>query len=100
AVPRAPPAGGAPAQTLLQLPPMEVARLGLVSNRGLLVLGGAAAAVSQFNQRLLANLFEGWGKALFGYADAHRFDAGDYVLVGASLLVAFVLFLQIGRAHV
>ena len=87
-------AGEAPAQTLLQLPPMEVVRLGLVSNRGLLVLGGAAAAVSQFNQRLLANLFEGWGKALFGYADAHRFDAGDYVLVGASLLVAFVLFLR------
>src|SRR5690606_19683922 len=84
----------APGQTLLQLPPMEVVRLGLVSNRGLLVLGGAAAAVSQFNQRLLANLFEGWGKALFGYADAHRFDTGDYVLAGASLLVAFILLLR------
>ena len=84
----------APGRTLLQLPPMEVVRLGLVSNRGLLVLGGAAAAVSQFNQQLFANFFESWGKALFGYADAHRFGASDYVLAGASLLVAFIAFLR------
>ncbi|MDQ2702844.1 MAG: PH domain-containing protein [Pseudomonadota bacterium] len=87
-------AGEAPGRTLLQLPPMEVVRLGLVSNRGLLVLGGAAAAMSQFNQQLFADFFEGWGKALFGYADAHRFDASDYAIAGASLLLAFVLLLR------
>ena len=83
-----------PGQTLLQLPAMEVVRLGLVSNRGLLVLGGAMAAVSQINQQLFARFFQGWGKALFGFADAHRFDAGDYVLAGASLVVAFIVLLR------
>jgi putative membrane protein len=41
-----------PGTTLLQLSPRDVLRLGLVSNRGLLVLGGAAAAASQMSPRL------------------------------------------------
>lgn len=88
-------AGEARGETLLRLPPMEVVRLGLVSNRGLLVLGGGFAAVSQVNSRLVGNLFEQWGQSLFGYADAHRFDAGVYVLAGASLVLAFVLLLRL-----
>ena len=93
----APPEAGAgeAGETLLQLPVADVLRLGLVSNRGLLVLGGGFAAVSQFNSRLLGNLFESWGEALFGYADAHRFDGPDYVLAGASLLVGFVVLLRL-----
>jgi putative membrane protein len=84
----------APARTLLQLPPMEVLRLGLVSNRGLLVLGGGAAAFSQFNPRMFSGVFESWGKAMFGWADAHHFGAQEYLAVGASLLAAFVLLLR------
>jgi len=80
---------------LLRLPLAEVLRLGLVSNRGLIVLGGGFAALSQFNSRLLSNLFEDWGQALFGFAGQHHFGVAQYALAGASLLLAFVLLLRV-----
>ena len=83
------------ATTLLRLPPSEVLRLGLVSNRGLLVLGGGFAAVSQINSRLVGNLFEQWGQSLFGWADAHHFGMRDYLLAGVSLALAFVVLLRL-----
>ena len=84
-----------PSATLLRLPPAEVLRLGLVSNRGLLVLGGGFAAVSQFNSRLVSNLFEQWGQSLFGWADAHQFGPRDYLLAGISLVLAFIVLLRL-----
>ena len=84
-----------PGDTLLQLPPGEVVRLGLVSNRGLLVLGGGFAAISQFNSQLLGNLLEQWGESLFGFADAHQFETADYLLAGASMVVGFVVLLRL-----
>jgi putative membrane protein len=81
--------------TLLHLPATEVLRLGLVSNRGLIVIGGGFAALSQFNSRLLSNLFEGWGQALFGWAGQHHFGIAQYALAGASLLLAFVLLVRL-----
>ena len=80
---------------LLALPTAEVLRLGLVSNRGLLLLGGAAAAVSQFSPRLLPDLFESWGQALFGWAGTHHFGWTQYALAAASLAIAFVLLLRV-----
>lgn len=80
--------------TLLQLPPAEVFRLGLVSNRGLVVIGAGFAALSQFNTRLFSNLFENWGKALFGWAGQHHFGVVQYALAAASLVLAFVLLLR------
>ena len=79
---------------LLELPPAEVIRLGLISNRGLIVVGAAFAGLSQFSPRLLPNLFERWGEALFGYADAQAFSVGEYALAGTSLVVALVLLLR------
>ncbi|HVR80801.1 MAG TPA: PH domain-containing protein [Luteimonas sp.] len=81
--------------TLLQLPPMEVLRLGLVSNRGLLVLGGAFAAASQVSPRLLPNLFERWGETLFGWAGQHHFGLAQYALAAASFVLVFVLLLRL-----
>jgi putative membrane protein len=91
----APVAADKPARTLLQLPPMEVLRLGLVSNRGLLVLGGGAAALAQFNRSLFTNVTERWGRAMFGWADAHHFGVQDYLAVAASLVLGFVLLLRV-----
>jgi putative membrane protein len=82
------------ARTLLALPPGEVLRLGLVSNRGLLVLGGGFAAISQFDNQLFGSLMEYWGKSLFGWAESHHFDAGDYVLAAGSLVVAFLALMR------
>ena len=81
--------------TLLQLPLGEVLRLGLVSNRGLIVLGGASAAASQVSPRLLPDLFEQWGKGLFGWVGQHHFAPSQYALAAASFVLAFVLLLRL-----
>ncbi len=73
------------AVTLLQLPLGEVLRHGLVSNRGLIVVGAGVAGLSQFSPRLLPNLFEDWGQVLFGFADSHDFGIAEYALAAASL---------------
>ena len=80
---------------LLQLPPAEVLRLGLISNRGLVVVGAGVAALSQVSPRLLPNLFEDWGKTLFGLAGSQQFDFVHYALAGASLLAGLVLLLRL-----
>ncbi|GAB3745471.1 PH domain-containing protein [Lysobacter olei] len=77
----APPA----ATTLLQLPLGEVVRHGLVSNRGLIVVGAGVAGLSQFSPRLLPNLFERWGEVMFGYAGSHDFGIPEYALAAVSL---------------
>lgn len=80
---------------LLALPTAEVLRLGLISNRGLVVIGAAFAAGSQVSPRLIPNLFESWGKALFGWAGAQHFGLAQYVLAAASLLLAFIALLRL-----
>jgi putative membrane protein len=79
---------------LLSLPPGEVVRLGLVSNRGMVVLAAALGAASQASPRLLPDLFESWGQALFGWAGARAFGPLEYALAGASLVVVFLLLLR------
>ena len=80
---------------LLALSPSEVLRLGLISNRGLVVIGAAFAGASQMSPRLIPNLFESWGEALFGWAGAQHFGPAHYVLAAASLLLAFVVLLRL-----
>lgn len=86
---------GEQGELLLHLPPAEVLRLGLISNRGLIVVGGAAAASSQFSPRLIPNLFERVGETLFGYAGSHHFGPAEYVLAGLSLVVGFVVLMRL-----
>ncbi|WP_242006692.1 PH domain-containing protein [Aerolutibacter ruishenii] len=83
------------ATTLLQLPLGEVVRHGLVSNRGLIVVGAGVAGLSQISPRLLPNLFERWGEVLFGYAGSHDFGIAGYALAAASLAVLAVALLRL-----
>jgi len=80
---------------LLTLPLGEVLRLGLVSNRGLIVVGAAFAGVSQFNRRLIPNLFEQGGASLFGWAGQQHLGPSGYVLAALGLFAAFVLALRL-----
>lgn len=84
-----------PDDVLLALSPGELVRLGLISNRGLIVIGGAFAFASQTSPRLIPNLFESWGEALFGWAGTHHFGPTQYALAAASLLLAFVALLRL-----
>lgn len=83
------------AHVLLALPPAELVRLGLVSNRGLVVVGAAFAAATQFSPRLLPDWFESWGAALFGWAGARDFSSAQYALAAASLVLACVALLRL-----
>lgn len=79
---------GEPAsQTLLELSRGELLRLGLVSNRGMIVVGAAAAAVSQASPRALPNMAETVGEWMFGYAGEHGFGVGEYAAAGVALFV-------------
>jgi putative membrane protein len=88
-------AAAAEAPPLLALPFGEVIRLGLVSNRGLIVVGAAIAGVSQVSPRLLPNLFERWGERAFGWAMQGEASVSTYVLGAASLCVLAILALRL-----
>ncbi|NDK39810.1 hypothetical protein DT603_13275 [Pseudoxanthomonas gei] len=58
-----------PVDSLLSLPTAEVIRLGLVSNRGMIVMAAAFGAAWQlFPDQVMANYVETLGRRLFGYA--------------------------------
>lgn len=83
------------ATPLLALPLGEVLRLGLVSQRGLVLLGTIVAAMSQFSPRLLPGLMSDWSRALFGYAGSHAFGPAQYALAALSLFVLGMLGLRV-----
>ncbi|HVI60451.1 MAG TPA: PH domain-containing protein [Luteimonas sp.] len=82
-------------RVLLSLPPAEVLRLGLVSNRGMVVLGAAAVSVSQLNPQLPDELSDRWSRALAAFFGAHHFGVGDYALAALALLLAFAVLLRL-----
>lgn len=85
----------AEATVLLALPPGEIVRLGLVSNRGLIVVGAAIGGLSQFSPRLMPNLIERWGEWLLGWA-SHNGDQQPehYVIAGVTLALLLVAVLR------
>ncbi|MDQ3206642.1 MAG: PH domain-containing protein [Pseudomonadota bacterium] len=88
-------AGRAPAKVLLEMNPAEVLKLGLISNRGLIVVGAAFAGLSQVSPRLLPNLFEQWGQTMFGWAGEREFALPEYLLAAASLVALGIVALRV-----
>src|SRR6185312_11890616 len=80
---------------LLALPAAEVLRLGLISNRGLVVLGGLAVTVSQLNPQLPDDVSIRWGKALSLFFGSHHFSVAEYTMAGASVALAFIVLLRL-----
>jgi len=78
------------ADTLLTLPFGEVLRLGIVSNRGMLVVGAAFAGSAQFSPKLIPNLFEAVGMRMFGYAGEHGFGPVEYAAAGMAVFAVIV----------
>jgi putative membrane protein len=84
------------ATTLLSLPPGEIVRLGLISNRGLIVIGAAVGGLSQFSPRLLPNLFERWGEWALGWASHNGTQGPAYFAVaGISLALLVIALLRL-----
>ncbi|MDH5830586.1 PH domain-containing protein [Luteimonas sp. M1R5S18] len=95
------------AQTLLALPTAEIVRLGLVSNRGMIVVGAALALASQVMQD---NLFRRAFDFVRGEASGYvaSFDCGGpslalaaiaLVLLALALLRVFSVLLALVRYH-
>ncbi|UHQ20304.1 PH domain-containing protein [Lysobacter sp. KIS68-7] len=88
------PAADAP-QVLLAMSPGEVMRLGLVSNRGMVVLAAAYGGSFQFSPGLTERIFQTWGSRVFGWAGEHHFGSTEYVLAGITLALAFLAAMRL-----
>lgn len=95
AVPSAAAPGAEPvaqeSQRLLHLPPGEVLRLGLISNRGLVVVAAGFAGLMQVGPRdagpqFMEHLLGAVTERVAGYGGAHGFDTSDYALAALVLL--------------
>ena len=88
-----------PAQSRLwlQLPTSEIVRLGLISNRGMLVVAAGFAYLSQSGTgaiNWLSNAAEGALKSGAAVAEQWHFGAGAYVLGSAVLLLALLIAMR------
>jgi len=82
-------------ELLLALPAAEVVRLGLINNRGMLVVGGLFAVLAQAGDNLLGKLFSALGQWLSGQADAMHLSVLAMAAAGASLLLALLVLLRL-----
>ena len=81
--------------SLISLSTGEVIRLGLVSNRGMIVMAAAFGAAWQiFPDRVMANLFEKAGRQLFGYASHLNLGWLTTAAAAAALIVLALLLLR------
>ncbi|SKC61686.1 PH domain-containing protein [Pseudoxanthomonas indica] len=87
--------------TLLALPLGEVLRLGLISNRGMIIVAAAFGAIWQvFPERQLTNTMIAGGRQAFGYATHAHWSWLQTGLAGLALVVLFLLatrLLSIGQ---
>lgn len=84
------------ADELLALPTAEIVRLGLVSNRGMIVMAAAFGAAWQvFPDRAVANFFERSGRELFGYASHLQLGWVSTAAAAAALIVLAMLLLRL-----
>ncbi|HET6430875.1 PH domain-containing protein [Dyella sp.] len=75
----------------------DILRLGLISNRGMIVIGGAFAALAQFSTDLISDLLEKWGRAMFGVFEGFfsGFGHGHVASAALVLIVGFELALRV-----
>ena len=88
-------------ETLLALPVAEVVRLGLVNNRGMLVVGGLFAVLAQAGDNLLGKVFTATGQWLSGQATAMHLSllaAAAAMLFLLAMLVVLLRLLSVAIA--
>lgn len=71
---------------LHQLPPGEVLRLGIISNRGMVLVAAAFAAMGQLGGKS-AVVWETLFNWLFGWVDTDAFDTPQWIAAGGVLLL-------------
>ncbi|KAA2284779.1 PH domain-containing protein [Arenimonas fontis] len=84
----------APPRILLQLPMAEVVRLGLISNRGMIVVAAAFGLLAQTGETF-GDLMEASARLLVGWAKEQHLDGAATVIGAIGLFVAAVLAMRI-----
>ncbi len=85
-------AGAEHSEVLLTLPLSEVIRLGLISNRGMFVVGGTLAVLGQINPRFLTKILEIWLQVIFGYVVSY--GRGHEIAAVLSMMMMFVIAIR------
>lgn len=80
---------------LLSLPPSEVIRLGLISNRGMLLVAAAFGLVAQTSGELLGKALSGSAKSLAGLSRDMQLGVVSTVLGGLALLLLLVVAIRL-----
>ncbi|MFT3808162.1 PH domain-containing protein [Arenimonas sp.] len=83
------------ATTLLQLPTSEVIRLGLIDNRGMLVVGGGFALLAQAGDNLVGKLFESLFRWFTGQAETWHLGMISIAAAVLFLLLCVVVLLRL-----
>ncbi len=81
-------------RTLLHLPLPEIVRLGLISNRGMLVVGAAFAAMTQINPELISDPIERGARAVVGWFDMLDLGPAQWLVTLALFGLAALALLQ------
>ncbi|MDH5834252.1 PH domain-containing protein [Luteimonas kalidii] len=83
-------------QTLLTLPTMEIVRLGLISNRGMIVVGAALALASQvLPDNGFRQGFDYVRREAFGYVASFNGGGTSTVLAGIALVLLALVLLRV-----
>jgi putative membrane protein len=94
-----PTAAGAPAQKaatdeiLHTLSYPEIVRAGLISNRGMLAIGGAFAALAQFSPELIEKVLRGVAYGMFGVVESY--GRGHEAIAVVVMIVGFVVLIRL-----
>jgi putative membrane protein len=84
------PAPAAPARLLLALDTPEVLRLGVISNRGMLIVAAGFAALAQLGDNVMQKLFRTIGGWVWGHASSFRLS---WLATAAAALLLLLLLL-------
>jgi putative membrane protein len=86
----------APAATeLLALPTSEVVRLGLISNRGMILVAAAFGVLAQSGSDFLGDTIESWIKLLMGWGKELHLGIVGWLLGALTLLLVAVIALRL-----
>ncbi len=78
---------------LVSLSTIEVVRLGLISNRGMLVVAGVFAILAQLNPGMLTRVLRSWLEVISGFV--LDFGRGHEIAAMISLVILFVVALRL-----
>jgi putative membrane protein len=88
-------AAAADAPPLLALGPGELVRLGLISNRGMIVVGATIGLLAQSDRTLFAETIHGIGVAVMGWTRELHLEVAGLVVGAAVVLVLALVLLRL-----